>query len=190
MEELKKMLESLDGADTAKIIEDVPKIMEKIKEIGFVKVVGDEVLKDFLPDIRDRIADVNIEELVPLAKVIMPAFFEGMTELVENSDEAKEEIEEMEDMRLQILVPDLDVHMFMIIEEGKFTGGSGKIDNPELKITLEKETFLNLMKGDVDMVSAYMSGGMSMEGPLNKAMALQSLFDIIADEYDMDVGFG
>jgi len=174
MEELKKMLESLEGADTSKIIEDIPKIMDKIK--------------DFMPELRDQMANIDAEELVPLAKVVLPAFFEGMTELVENSEEAKEEIEDMEDMRLQMSVPTLDVHMFMIIEGGKFKGGAGKIDNPELKITMDKGTFLNLMKGEGDLVSAYMSGGMSMEGPLNKAMQLQSLFEVIADEYDMDIG--
>jgi putative sterol carrier protein len=189
MEELKEMLNGLKDAADDKVIADIPKMMEIVKKEGFVKVVQDEDLKDFLPDIQERMGTIDLEKLVPLAKVLMPAFFEGMTELVENSEEAKEELEDMEDMRLLISVPELDVHMFMIIEEGKFKGGAEKIDNPELKIEVKKDTFLNLMRSETDIVSAYMSGGVSMEGPLNKAMQLQSLFEAIADEYDFDIGF-
>jgi putative sterol carrier protein len=189
MEELKELLNALPDADDDKVLADIPKMMSIIKELGFVKVMEDEDMKDFLPEIQERMTNIDIEKLVPLAKVIMPGFFEGMTELVENSEEATEELEDMEDMRLMISVPELDVHMFMIIEGGKFTGGADKIDNAEMKIEVKKDTFLNLMRGEVDLVSAYMAGGMSMEGPLNKAMQLQSLFEVIADEYDMDIGF-
>jgi putative sterol carrier protein len=189
MEELKQMLEGLQGADDDTVLGNIKKMMDIIKEVGFVKVVEDDDLKDFLPDIQERMSTIDLEKLVPLATVIMPGFFEGMTELVENSEEAKEELEDMEDMRLLISVPELDVHMFMIIEGGKFTGGAEKIDNPELKIEVQKDTFLNLMRSETDLVSAYMAGGMTMEGPLNKAMQLQSLFEVIADEYDMDIGF-
>ena len=76
----------------------------------------------------------------------------------------------------------------MIIEGGKFRGGADKIDNVELMVDMKKDSFLNLMKGESDLISLYMAGGFTMEGPIQKAMQLQSLFEIISDEYDFDLG--
>jgi len=188
MEELKNWLDSMEDAEDDQVVADIPVMMEKIKEIGFLKVIQDEELKDFLPDIMERMGRIDLEKLVPLAEVILPTFFEGMHELVENSEEAQEELEDMDDMRLLISVPELDVHLFMIVEDGKFSGGAEKIDNADMMITVEKDTFLNLMRGETELVSAYMAGGMTMEGQLNKAMQLQSLFEAVSDEYDFDIG--
>lgn len=188
MEELRDMISSLEAADADKLIEDVPKIMEKIKEIGFLKVVQDDELKSFLPDLREKMADIDIEKLVPLAKVVMPSLFEGMGELFENSEEAKEELENMDDMSVQVAVPDLDVYMYVIVKGGKFTAGNGTIDNPELTLTMNKEAFIEQMQGKGSLVNAYMAGQVSLEGPINKAMALNTLFEVLADEYDMDIG--
>jgi len=189
MEELKTMVEALEEADIEQLIEDIPKVMEKVKSIGFVKVLEDEELKDFMEVMLDKMKTVDVEKLVPLANVIMPSFFEGMEDLIENSEEAKEELEDMEDMRLQISIPELDVYMFMIIEGGKIKAGSGKIDDPEATLSIDKKTFLELIKGSKDLMSGYMSGGMSYDGQLNKALALNTLFEIITDEYELDLGF-
>ena len=190
MEELRKMVKGLEGADAAKLKEEIPKVMAKIKEIGFVEVVKDEELKDFMPKMREQMASIDVEELVPLANVVMPTFFEGMAELIENSEEAKEELEDMDDMKMQMSVPDLDVHMFMVIEEGKFKAGTGKVDEPDLLITINKNTFLQQMQGESDMMSAYMSGDIKLEGEIAKVMALRPLFEILADEYGIEMGLG
>ncbi|MHA1301263.1 MAG: SCP2 sterol-binding domain-containing protein [Candidatus Helarchaeota archaeon] len=190
MEELKNMVKGLEGADAAKLKEEIPKIMEKIKNIGFVEVVKDDELKDFMPKLRDQMANVDIEELVPLAKVVMPTFFEGMQELIEASEDAKEELEDMDDMALMMQVPDLDVYMYMRVTDGKFSAGSGKIDDADLTITINKETFLKQMQGEGDMMSAYMSGEIKMEGEMAKAMALRPLLEVLADEYGIEMGMG
>lgn len=190
MEELKEMINSLEGADVDTLKDLIPKIIEKIKEIGFVAVMKDQDLKEFMPKMREQMANVDIEELVPLANVVMPTFFEGMTELIENSEEAKEELGDMDDMKIMMTVPDLDIAMFMQIEGGKFKAGSGQVDEPDLTISINKETFLKQMQGQSDMMSAYMSGDIKMEGEMAKAMALRPLLEILSDEYGMDIGFG
>ncbi len=190
MEDLKKMVKGLEGADAAKLKEDIPKIMAKIKEVGFIKVVQDEELKEFMPKMREQMANVDIEELVPLAKVVMPTFFEGMAELIAASEDAQEELEDMDDMAMQMQVPDLDVYMYMKIADGKFSAGAGKTDDPDLTITINKDTFLKQMQGESDMMSAYMSGEIKMEGEMAKAMALRPLFEVLADEYGFEAGLG
>ncbi|MHA1380069.1 MAG: SCP2 sterol-binding domain-containing protein [Candidatus Helarchaeota archaeon] len=190
MEELRNMVKGLEGADAAKLKEDIPKIMAKIKEIGFVEVVKDEELKDFMPKMREQMANVDLDELVPLAKVVMPTFFEGMQELIEASEEAKEELEDIDDMSMMMQVPELDVYMYMKIIDGKFSAGAEKIDDADLTITINKDTFLKQMQGEGDMMSAYMSGEIKMEGEMAKAMALRPLIEVLADEYGIEMGMG
>ena len=133
--------------------------------------------------------EIDPEKLVPLAEVVMPTLFDGLAELIDASEEAQEELEDMDDMTVQVAVPDIDVYMFVKLEDGKFSAGNGKIE-AELKLTMDKATFVEQMKGEGDLVSSYMSGAVSLEGPLNKAMALNTLFEVIADEYDLDIGIG
>ncbi len=188
MEDLKKMLKDLEGADAAKLLEVIPKVMSKIKEIGFVEVVKNEDLKDFMPAIREQMANVDVEQLIPLASVVMPTFFEGMAELIENSEEAKEELEDMDDMKMQMSVPDLDVHMYMVVKDTKFSAGTGKVEDPDLVVEINKDTFLKQMQGESDMMSAYMSGDIKLVGEIAKIMALRPLFEILGEEYGIDMG--
>lgn len=187
MEDLKNMIKSLEGGDVAKLKEVVPNIMVKVKEVGFVKVIQDDDLKDFIPELTKQIAGMPSDDLIPLAKVVMPAFFEGMAELLENSEEAMEEIEEMEDMKLMMEVPTMDIKIFIRVDDGKFTAGMGAIEGADLTITIEQDTFLQLMSGEVNMMNAYLGGGMTAEGTITKALALQSLFEILVDEYDFEM---
>ena len=132
--------------------------------------------------------DIDIEVLVPLSKIVMPTLIEGMSELLANSEEAQEEMEDMEDVSVEISVPTIDMYLNMSIKDGKFTGGEGKLPDAELKLGMKKSAFLNLLQNEGDLVSAYMGGDVTLEGPLNKAMSLQSLFEILSDEYDFDLG--
>ena len=59
--------------------------MEKIKEIGYVQVMTDPNLKDLIPKMREQMASIDIEELIPLANVVIQTLFEGMSILIENS---------------------------------------------------------------------------------------------------------
>jgi len=188
MEELKSLVKGLEEADANKLVEDIPKIMGLVKQVGFLQVVQDEDLKDFIEELREKMGDIDVEALIPLAKLVMPTLFEGMQELLTNSEEAKEEMAEMEDITLEIAVPEIDFYMNIQIKDGSFSGGEGKLPDAELKVGVKRDVFLNLVKGEGDLVSAYMAGGMTLEGPLNKAMILQSLFEIMSDEYEFDVG--
>ena len=59
--------------------------MEKIKEIGCIEVMKDPNLKDLIPKKKKQMASIDIEELVPLANVVIQTLFEGMSILIENS---------------------------------------------------------------------------------------------------------
>ena len=190
MEELKEIVKTLEGADVETLKDLTPKIMEKIKEVGYVEVMTDPNLKDLIPKMREKMASIDIEELVPLANVVIPTLFEGMSILIENSEEAKEELEDMDDIKINLTVPELDTSIFIKIEGGKFKAGSGLVEEPDLTILIGKEAFIKLLQGQSDMMSAYMAGEIKLEGDMVKVMALGSLFEIFADEYGIDIGIG
>ncbi len=190
MEELKEMVKTLEGAGIETLKDLTPKIMEKIKEVGYVEVMTDPNLKDIIPKMREQMANIDIEELVPLASVVIQTLFEGMSVLIENSEEAKEELEDMEDTKINLTVPELDTSIFIQIEGGKFKAGSGLVEEPDLTVLIDKEPFVKLLQGQSDMMSAYMAGDIKLEGEIAKVMALRSLFEIFADEYGIDIGIG
>lgn len=188
MEELKGLVEKIPDASSEDLIKTIPRMMELVKEVGFLQVVKDEDLKDFIEDMREKMGDIDIEALVPLSKVVMPTLIEGMSELLANSEEAQEEMADMEDVTVEVSIPSIDMYLYMTIIDGKFDGGEGKLPDAELKLGMKKNAFLNLLQNQGDLVSSYMSGDVTLEGPLNKAMTLQSLFEILSDEYDFDLG--
>ena len=188
MEELKKLGEALPDMSTDDILEKVPRVMELVKEIGFLEIVQDEDLKDLIPDMREKMGDIDLDKLVPLAKTMMPMMIEGMTELLMKSEEAQEELEDMEDVTVEVSIPEIDLYLHMTILDGKFDGGEGKLPDAELKLGMKKTAFLKMVTGEGDLVTSYMSGEVTLEGPLNKAMTLQSLMEILADEFDFDLG--
>ena len=53
MEELRAMVKSFEVVDADQIAAEIPKVMNKVKEVGFLKVIKDDELKDFLPEMRD-----------------------------------------------------------------------------------------------------------------------------------------
>ncbi len=193
-EKLREMVRSFEVVDSDKLLEEIPKVMKKVKEVSFLKVVQDDELKDFLPDMKKKMVEIDmakldLEKLKPLANIVLPFLFESFAELVESSDEIKVECEKVEDMSIQVGVPDMDIYMHVIIEGGKFRGGMGKIDNPELSMSMNKNSVIEQMQGKGNLVSSYLAGNILLEGKINKAMALYSIVELIADVYDIDLQF-
>ncbi len=190
MEELKEMVKKFETASTDDVIEMVPNILEKVKEVGFLKMVQDDELKDFIPNMREKLGEMEMDKVVPLAGVVLPSIFDGLSELIEASDEAKDQVKDMEDMKVQLSVPDLNVNLYVSLIGGKFSAGSGKIPDAELVLTMDKNSFLETMTGKGNLVNSYLAGQVQLEGPIQKAMALNSLLEVISDVYDLDLSLG
>ncbi len=190
MEELREMVKRIGESSTDELVEMVPKMMDLVKEVGFLKMVQDDDLKSLIPDLREKMGDIEVDKLLPLAGVVLPAIFGGLSELIEGSEEAKEQVADMEDMKVQLAVPDLDVYLYVTLLGGKFAAGTGKIDDAELTLTMDKTSFIETMQGKGNLVNSYLAGNVSLEGPVNKAMALNGLLEVISDEYDLELGLG
>jgi len=185
LDEYKKLVKDLESGITA---DKLLKIVDMTEKVGFLKIVKDESLREFLPSLRDKLAELSADDLKKLIPKFMPVMFRGMQELIEASEEAKEELADMEDMTLVISVPDMNLGIHMKIEDGKFSAGEGEVDSPSLKIKMSEDTFMKMASGELDAMAAYMSGEIQLEGDMTKAMAIRPIMDILSDEYEFDLG--
>ncbi|MHA1310392.1 MAG: SCP2 sterol-binding domain-containing protein [Candidatus Helarchaeota archaeon] len=185
LDEYKSLIKDLEeGLSKDKIL----KVIDMTEKVGFLNIVKDDDLKDFLPSMREKIADLSSDDLKEIIPKFLPVMFKGMQELLEASEEAQEELEDIDDMAIVISVPDMNVNIYMKIEEGKFSAGEGDIEDASLKIKMDESTFMKMATGDLDAMQAYMSGEIQLEGDMTKAMAIRPLLDVLADEYDFDLG--
>ncbi|MHA1268311.1 MAG: SCP2 sterol-binding domain-containing protein [Candidatus Helarchaeota archaeon] len=185
LDEYKKLVKELEE-DLS--VDKILKVIEMTESVGFLNLVKDDDLKDFLPSMREKIGELSADDLKKIIPKFLPVMFKGMQELLEASEEAQEELEDIDDMSILISVPDMNINIFMKIEDGKFSAGEGDIEDPSLKIKMAEETFMKMATGDLDAMQAYMSGEVQLEGDMTKAMALRPLLDVLADEYDFDIG--
>lgn len=82
-------------------------------------------------------------------------------------------------VRLQNVITDVDggeVRYWVRIEDGEVDLGLGDIESPDATVTQSYETAVALAKGEIEQVSAFMTGKLKVSGDLIKLMGLQGPF--------------
>lgn len=72
--------------------------------------------------------------------------------------------------------------MTMKIADGACNVSEGEADDPDVTLIMEDEDFVQLMTGELNGMTAFMTGKLKVEGDLMLAQRLSSLFD--ADRLD------
>ena len=62
------------------------------------------------------------------------------------------------------------------IADGACSVAEGEIDEPTTKIMMDAEDYVNMTTGELNPVTAFMTGKIKVEGDLNTAMKVQTLF--------------
>ncbi len=75
--------------------------------------------------------------------------------------------------------------MWLKVEAGKFSAGSGKIDNPDLTFTMSAENALGMVSGAIDSNSAYMKGDLKIEGAISDGVKFQNIQALFRDILDI-----
>jgi len=187
MQEIRKFAKDMLSMDIAELKETLPAALDKIREVGFVKLVKDKEAKELIPNIREKIKTMESQDLESLMPLVFPIMLEGMTELINASGDAKDELEDIEDLTINIVVPDF-MTLAIVIQDCAFTAQTTPGAEPDLTIEMDKEAWFKLVRGEADPISSYMAGDLHMIGEMTKAMQLRGLFDILSDEYDFDIG--
>lgn len=66
---------------------------------------------------------------------------------------------------------------YCVIDNGTLTVHDGVSDSADVTLTLEDEDFLALMSGELNGMTAFMTGKLQLEGDLMLAQKLSSMFD-------------
>ena len=105
-----------------------------------------------------------------------------MCEILNESVRAKEEVDGW-NCRIQYdLGGPADV--WFKIEDSKFSTGKGKINNPDVVMTLTEENAAKMFAGELDSTSAYMSGDLKIDGALAGAQKFGTLMQIFQEEFE------
>ncbi|MEW6167863.1 MAG: SCP2 sterol-binding domain-containing protein [Pseudomonadota bacterium] len=64
-----------------------------------------------------------------------------------------------------------------VIKDGSCTVGDGQAEGADVTITMEDEDLVALMKGELNGMTAFMTGKLQIEGDLMLAQRMSSFFD-------------
>ena len=67
--------------------------------------------------------------------------------------------------------------MHIVIKGGTCTLNEGAAGSPDVSITMEDDDFVALMKGELNGMTAFMTGKLQLDGDLMLAQRMGSMFD-------------
>ena len=135
----------------------------------------DESLLNELKEMREKGASApsDVLKLFAVAK-----------QLSTESEDMKEEIEDMDSMTVQFIMNDIDYKWWVKMGEGSFDYGEGEAADPGVTLAASQENITNMFRGEADSTSLYMSGDITIEGNLQDAMAFGEVLGIMQEELE------
>jgi len=68
------------------------------------------------------------------------------------------------------------------IADQKCSATPGRIEEPDVTISMEAADFIKMVRGELQPIVAFMQGKLKLQGDMNKAMQLQELFASIGTD--------
>ena len=133
----------------------------------------DETLKETIND-KIQEGEFGVEDI--------PAYLTLFCQVGNEVEDLQEEVEGW-DRRIQLVLGELGAY-WISVEAGQFAGGEGRIDSPDLTLTLPAVEAAEIFAGDKDARAAYMSGALKVSGELPDAVRVQSLIEIVTEEIE------
>lgn len=106
---------------------------------------------------------------------------EALKQLAAESDELKEEVEDVEEIIVQFEYTDADYKYWVKVGEGSVDYGEGEADEPSVTMKASGATWAGLGSGELESTNAYMSGDLQIEGDLQAAITYGELNGIMRD---------
>ncbi len=108
--------------------------------------------------------------------------YEFVKQMVEESEDLKEELEDIDAMAVQLVVTDVNYKYWVKLGDGKIDYGEGEADDPSVTMSATQATWAGLSSGELDSTSAYMSGDLAIEGNLQDAIAYGEIVGLATEE--------
>ena len=108
--------------------------------------------------------------------------YEFVKQMADESEDLKEELEDMDTMVVQMVVTDADYKYWVKLGDGAVDYGEGESDDAGVTMSATGTTWAGLSSGEIDSTSAYMSGDLVIEGNLQDAIAYGEILGIAMEE--------
>lgn len=108
--------------------------------------------------------------------------YEFVKQMAEESEDLKEELEDIDSMEVQLVVTDVNYRYWVKLGDGKIDYGEGEADDPSVTMAASGATWAGLSSGEIDSTSAYMSGDLVIEGNLQDAIAYGEILGLAMEE--------
>ena len=108
--------------------------------------------------------------------------FEFAKQMVEESEDLKEELEDIDTLVAQLVVTDSDYKYWVKMGDGTIDYAEGEGDDPSVTMSATGATWAGIGSGEIDGTSAYMSGDLVIDGNLQDAIAFSEIQAIAREE--------
>ncbi|NVM17849.1 MAG: SCP2 sterol-binding domain-containing protein [Candidatus Lokiarchaeota archaeon] len=108
--------------------------------------------------------------------------FEFAKQLAEESEDLKEELEDIDTTVVQLIITDINYKYWVKMGDGTVDYGEGEGDDPSVTMSATGATWTGMSSGEIDSTSAYMSGDLVIDGNLQDAIAFGEIQSIAMEE--------
>ena len=132
-----------------------------------------------------RMSDMDVASFVSenpeTADQFQELLWTGMNQLVENSPEVREKINE--DITVNFVADDCPMEGHLVVDSGEETieGGAGLLEDPTLEISGPADTLVGLITGRVDPIQGFMQQRYEMDGPVQKGTRLAPIMNSLSE---------
>jgi putative sterol carrier protein len=115
----------------------------------------------------------------------IPLFFGVLNAFVNENDEAQDEIDGLEEKRIQMTVRDIGKDFSIKLKDGKMEWIAGTVEDPTLTFAVDMGTAANILLGG-DAAAAYLAGKIIASGNLADALILQEIIELFLEVLDLE----
>ena len=108
--------------------------------------------------------------------------YEFAKQMVDESEDLKEELEDMDATMVQLVVTDANFKYWVKMGDGAIDYAEGDAEDPSVTMSATGATWAGLSSGELDSTSAYMSGDLVIDGNLQDAIAYGEILGIATEE--------
>ena len=126
----------------------------------------------------------EMREKGPSAPSDVLKLFEVAKQLSKESEDMKEEVEDMDEITVQFIMNDVNYKWWIKVGDGNFEYGEGDAADPSVTLSTTQENWGNMFGGEADATSLYMSGELTIDGNLQDAIAFGEILSLVAEEFE------
>jgi len=108
--------------------------------------------------------------------------FEFVKQLAKESEDLKEELDDIDTTVVQLVVTDIDYKYWVKMGDGTVEYSEGEAEDPSVTMSATGATWTGMSSGEIDSTSAYMSGDLVIDGNLQDAIAFGEIQSIAMEE--------